>query len=212
MTDATLIPAPPAERLTFEQFLIDYADQRADYFPDGTVEVHMGNNTRHIAIILFITHLFRDFFELLPIGDVLQAAFPMNLGDELPRREPDVIIILNEHQARIMPTYLDGPADIAIEVVSPESAERDYVTKFKEYTAGGVPEYWLIDPDRDFAATYALGPDGHYKHIPNDAQGRLRSHILPQFALHPAVLWQEKHPAGMKLVRLVSDMTGIAPE
>lgn len=43
-------------------------------------------------------------------------------------------------------TYLDGPADLVVGIVSPDSVGRDRGEKFYEYAQGGVPEYWLIDP------------------------------------------------------------------
>jgi len=40
-------------------------------------------------------------------------------------------------------TYPDGPADLAIEIVSEESRLRDRGEKFAEYEVGGVKEYWI---------------------------------------------------------------------
>ena len=43
-------------------------------------------------------------------------------------------------------TFLDGPADLVIEVISDDSVTRDRVEKFDEYLEAGVREYWVIDP------------------------------------------------------------------
>ncbi len=41
---------------------------------------------------------------------------------------------------------LRTPPPLIVEVVSPESIERDYNTKTSEYATFGVDEYWIIDP------------------------------------------------------------------
>lgn len=38
------------------------------------------------------------------------------------------------------------PPLLAIEIVSPESIQRDYRYKRSEYAALGIPEYWIVDP------------------------------------------------------------------
>ncbi|MDZ4763098.1 MAG: Uma2 family endonuclease, partial [Chloroflexota bacterium] len=106
-------------------------------------------------------------------------------------REPDLMIVLKEHQDRRTPTFLDGVADICIEIVSPESVERDYVTKFEEYEKGGVAEYWLFDANRRTAVFHVLDASGIYQEYPRDPKGRLISSLLPGFALDPAFLWSD---------------------
>lgn len=54
--------------------------------------------------------------------------------------------VASEHLDRLKETYLDGPADLVVGIVSPDSVGRDRGEKFYEYAQGGVPEYWLIDP------------------------------------------------------------------
>jgi Uma2 family endonuclease len=38
--------------------------------------------------------------------------------------------------------------DLVVEVVSPGSGQRDYVEKPEEYLRFGIPEYWVIDEER----------------------------------------------------------------
>ncbi|MEZ5301901.1 MAG: Uma2 family endonuclease [Verrucomicrobiales bacterium] len=73
-----------------------------------------------------------------------------------PGREPDIIFVASENLGRIKNAFLDGPADLAVEVISPESQGRDRGDKFYEYQAGGVREYWIIDPERQVAEFYRL--------------------------------------------------------
>lgn len=55
-----------------------------------------------------------------------------------------------------------------VEVVSPESEERDRVVKPRKYAAAGIPQFWLVEthPKDTFDAIinqHELAPDGSYK-------------------------------------------------
>jgi len=62
------------------------------------------------------------------------------------RRVPDLFFISKVNLARIRPTFINGPPDLTIEIVSPDSQNRDRREKYLEYEASGVREYWIIDP------------------------------------------------------------------
>jgi Uma2 family endonuclease len=98
-----------------------------------------------------------------------------------------------------------------VEIVSPESSDRDRGRKLREFETGGVPEYWLLDPLRTGAAVYALGEDGHYHPVPPDSEGRLASQVLPGFKIHPALLWREQPLGSAELVELIQQMTRSQP-
>jgi Uma2 family endonuclease len=83
---------------------------------------------------------------------------------------------------------------LVIEIVSPESVGRDRGEKFVEYEAGGVREYWLIDPDRQQAEFYQLDETGRYHLAAIDKDGRFHSTVLPNFWLQVDWLWQEPLP------------------
>ncbi len=60
-----------------------------------------------------------------------------------------------------------APPRLLVEVVSPgdeqsENYQRDYVQKVRQYAAIGVPEYWMIDPDRTVVLVGTL-VDGAYQ-------------------------------------------------
>jgi Uma2 family endonuclease len=119
----------------------------------------------------------------------------MRLPTRPSGREPDLLFVANEHGNRLRPTYVDGPADLVIEIVSPDSEERDRVTKLAEYEGAGVPEYWLVDPVPQEATFYRLGADGRYDAVPINADGFYHSAALPGFRLWVAWLWQRPLPA-----------------
>jgi Uma2 family endonuclease len=116
------------------------------------------------------------------------------------------MVVLKTNYARIKPTYLDGPADIVVEIVSPGSDSVDHGDKLVEYESAGVPEYWLIDHRRKDTLIYVLDPEGRYRRLDPDDKGRLVSSLLPGFALDPAILWRDDLPEGPALIELVQAM------
>jgi Uma2 family endonuclease len=197
-----------AEDVSFEDFLTRFADVHAEWVMGKVIVVT--NNTQHQVIIGILFNLFTLFMGMRSksLGQVLLAGVPMWISDALPAREPDLIVVLKAHQDRIRSNHLLGPADIVVEIVSPESTIRDRVDKVTEYAQAGVPEYWLVDPIVEQATIYRLGADGMYKAMPMDSDGNLVSSVLEGFRLKPAMLWQEEPPTGGELVGLVQRMIG----
>ena len=201
--------AATAEHITFQDYLTDtnsIEGIRTEWIA-GKVEAYkMSNNTQHQEILRFLTVLLDFFLSAKSLGKLLLAGVPMYLGDDKPAREPDLMVVLNEHLSRIQMTYLNGPADIAIEVVSPESDERDHGAKLLEYEAAGVLEYWLIDALRSQADIYILDTNKRYQRVNLDAEGRLNSSVLPGFSFDPRLLWKESLPGGAAIVTLIEQM------
>jgi len=213
MVDNIQSPIPRAEQVVaedvrFEDFLTRFADVHAEWV-SGKVII-LTNNTQHQVIIGILFNLFTLFMGMRSksLGQVLLAGVPMWISDTVPAREPDLIVVLKAHQDRIQANHLLGPADIVVEIVSPESTIRDRVDKVTEYAQAGIPEYWLVDPLVEQATIYRLGVDGTYKAAPLDSDGYLVSSVFEGFRLTAALLWQEEPPTGGELVALVQEMIG----
>ena len=142
-TRSSVAEAPA--KISYEEFLVRYDGIHAEWV-DGEVELMSPISDAHQEISIFLLRLMTEFLEVHPLGIVRYEPFQMKLVTTPRGREPDIIFISEANRVNMRPNYLDGPADLVIEVISPESIYRDRVTKFTEYQVGGVPEYWLIDP------------------------------------------------------------------
>jgi Uma2 family endonuclease len=186
--------AVPAGKMSFEEFL-EWADEdtHAEWV-DGKVLLMSPVSIRHQRVGGFIYSLFTRYLESHPIGELLYESFQMKTGPDLPSREPDIIFLANEHADRIRDTYLQGPGDLVVEIISMDSRSRDRGDKFYEYEQGGVSEYWLIDPLRGRTEFYYLDKTGAYASVPLDANGYYLSKQLPGLKLLPEWLWQDPLP------------------
>ncbi len=196
-----------ATDVTFEEYLQKYA---ADFheFVKGTVIKMSPIHERHDQLTRYGAMLFEAYFDLRPIGKIRQEPFVMRIRKHDIAREPDIQIILEANYDRLQPTYMDGPADICIEVVSLESVRRDHGEKFEEYELGGVGEYWILDPLRDETRFYRLNAEGRYIAVREDADGYYQSPLLPGFKLHVPTLWDEPLPGYGAIWETVKAMLG----
>jgi Uma2 family endonuclease len=197
--EAKAIPRP-AGKISFEEYLKLYDGTHAEWV-DGEVEMGSPVSQAHADDSGFLESLLRIYTETRELGKVLAAPFPMRLNDQPLGREPDLMFIAKDRLHQLTRSYFDGPADIAIEIISAESLARDRGTKFAEYEEGGVREYWLIDPERKQAEFYELGDDHRYHPILIGAQGTFRSNVLDGFYLNVEWLWQEPRPKVMNILR-----------
>jgi Uma2 family endonuclease len=75
---------------------------------------------------------------------------------------PDVQVLSQETYDRADPGGLaGGRPEIAIEIISPRSRGIDRVSKLQWYGSIGVPEYWIVDPERRSVEQLVLR-DGTY--------------------------------------------------
>jgi Uma2 family endonuclease len=187
------VPPPPAP-VSWEAFLA-WADEdtHAEWVAGEIIEMPPVVDD-HQFILGFIYRLLMEVVEAGQPGRVYLAPFKMRLRSRATGREPDLIFLSAEHVDRASQTYLDGPADMVLEVVSPESVERDYRTKRDEYEAAGIPEYWIVDPMRREAHFYQLGDDGRYRLGVVGEDGIYTSREVAGFRLRVSWLWQRPLP------------------
>ncbi|GGL10595.1 hypothetical protein Sme01_16080 [Sphaerisporangium melleum] len=93
------------------------------------------------------------------------------------RPEPDVIVLRAEALRGLEATsYQAGDLLLAIEVVSPESEERDRKRKPMLYAEAGIPHFWLVESaeGRPTVHVYELDPATHGYVLSGSHQGRVR--------------------------------------
>ncbi len=196
LLEVLLTPAAQ-DRIPYEEFLAWADEDTLAEWVDGEIIMTSPAGNIHQDISGFLDSLLRIYVESHQLGVVRSAPFQMKLAQG---REPDLLFLATEHLPRLGKNFLDGPADLVVEIVSPESAARDRGEKYYEYEAGGVLEYWLLDPQRQWAEFYHLS-EGRYRLSFAGAAGEYRSAVLPGFWLHIAWLWQQPLPPVLTVLR-----------
>ena len=197
--NAFQITEPLPLQMSYEQFL-EWADEDTlAEWQNGEVIMASPASYRHQDLARFLLSVIGIYVETCNAGVIQTAPFQMKLASS--GREPDLIFVAKSHLDRIKTSYLDGPADLVVEIISLESVERDRGTKFVEYEAAAIPEYWLIDPLRNWAEFYQLDDKGRYTPAFAGRQGTYDSPMLPGFSLRVDWLWQMPLPPVLDVLR-----------
>ncbi len=176
---------------TIEEFLAWGDEDTWAEWRDGEIIMMTPASFQHQDIVRFLMALLSLWMERHKRGVVSPAPFAMRLKKSV--REPDILVVTEEHLDRLTPTYLDGPADLVVEVVSPESVGRDRGEKFYEYEEAGVREYWLIDLQREVLEVYVREGE-RFKLAFMEHTGRYESRVLPGFWVEAEWFWQRPLP------------------
>jgi Uma2 family endonuclease len=180
--------------MSFEDFH-DWLDEdkRAEWV-DGEIIEMSPSNLGHQDVLGFLYLWIRVFVDRHRLGRVYMPPTLMHLPSRPSGREPDLLFVANTHLDRLRRTYIEGPADLVVEIVSPDSIVRDGRDKLAEYEQAGVPEYWIIDELRDEARFYILDSEGRYRRATLGPDSIYTSTVLPGLRLRVSWLWQRPLP------------------
>jgi Uma2 family endonuclease len=180
------------KRMTLEEYLTydDGTDTRYELV-DGVLVEMTTESTINTRIAVFLIKCFlRMGWDDDRLG--IKQAIAVN-STEVTAREPDLIIHSAESARAIdgLPHAIvraKSPAPlIVIEVVSPgkpgsENYDRDYVEKRREYAERTIPEYWIIDPQRQVVVVLTLQGQV-YQEQQFTGQMAIVSPTIPELAL-----------------------------
>lgn len=148
---------------------------------EGEIFMSPSPRERHQAAVLNLLVALRRFLDEKRCGRIYAAPLDVHLpsGDIV---QPDVLVVLPENQG-IIQDWIRGVPDLLVEVISPESPERDRIVKRHLYEANGVREYWIVDPAAKTVEVFGLSsgslvPTGFF-----EIQDVIRSPLLAGLAL-----------------------------
>jgi Uma2 family endonuclease len=174
--------------LSYEEFL-EWLDEdvRAEWI-NGEIIVMSPASRAHQEVMSALAGLVSGYVRENNLGEVYLPPFNLKPGPDLPGREPDLMFVANQNLGRIRKTFIDGPADLVVEIISPESRTRDTIDKFREYEQGRIPEYWIVDPYQQTVQFFQLDETGRYREARAEA-GVYRSRAIEGFWLRTDWLW-----------------------
>lgn len=163
--------------------------QKADLL-DGVIYLCCPDTRRSNKLTGFIETLLRVYASAKDAGDVYASRYAFELSDTYAP-EPDVAFVSKQRLSLLQERGGQGAPNIAVEVVSRESRERDYGIKKETYERAGVKEYWIVDPLVDRAEFHRLSRR-RYQLVRLENNRVFRSHVLKGFWLD--VEWLLSYP------------------
>ena len=178
------------ERITETEYLEKYYNNPDTIYEwnNGILEEKTMSDKKTTSMHGWFFELIGLFLETYPIADriFLETAFRLDLPHKTTFRKPDLGIVLFDNPVAYEfddNTY-HGICDLCVEALSDSSAVeriRDTETKFKEYMAAGVKEYYILYSRGEPMEFYRLNRAGVYAPIRRFKGGVIKSKVLPGF-------------------------------
>ncbi len=135
---------PPGD-LTYEDYVGLPDDGRRYEIIDGELEVSPAPNPRHQGVSRNLAVVLHGHVQAHGLGTVYYAPIDVILArDSIV--QPDLVFVAAGRESIITERAIEGPPDLAVEILSPWSDRRDRVMKADLYARYGVRHYWIVDP------------------------------------------------------------------
>ena len=175
-----------------QQFYDSINEQQKVEFINGEVVMQSPVKLEHEFISGSLYTLLRTYVTHYDLGYVGHEK--MLIALTCNDYEPDVCYWNREKADKFTPDQMKFPApDFIAEVLSPSTETTDRTTKFEDYAAHGVKEYWIIDPQQKIVEQYVLKEESYELQQKTDSV-ILKSSAVPSFQIPaPAIFDQQVH-------------------
>jgi Uma2 family endonuclease len=157
---------------------------------DGELIMSPAPSFYHQEVVLRFYRQLYEWVSVRKLGKVVAGPIDMVLS---PHRvtQPDVAFIAQDRLGIITKT-INGPVDLAAEIISLGHRNRDRIEKRDLYEQYGVREYWLIDPEAQTVEVLHL-ESGRYQLFMRGTPGQVvASKLLPGFETQVAALFRSE--------------------
>lgn len=159
-------------------------------FINGEIIFQSPAKLRHTKSIKLLTKLMDTYVEKNDLGFVGSEKMLISLTRN--DYEPDICFFEKAKSNNFKSDQMQFPApDLAVEVLSPSTEKFDRETKFQDYAAHGIREYWIIDPENEFIEQYFLQAE-EYELLLKAKDGTIESLVLPNFRTQIRAVFDEK--------------------
>ena len=132
------------DRFTYEDYLLLPEDKRYEIL-DGDLYVVAAPDIRHQRTARRLLVALTLHVEETGLGEVFFAPCDVILSSDNVF-QPDILFVRKDRLGMVSDLNLEGPPDLAIEILSPGTRTKDLEVKRRIYARYGVREYWIADP------------------------------------------------------------------
>jgi Uma2 family endonuclease len=158
-------------------------------FTDGYIEVLPMPTDRHQTVLQFMLLALNAFVE--PLGGTVRFCGLRLRIRKGKFREPDVLLVKNSKDRRRQNRFWKG-ADLTMEIVSKDKPARDLIHKRHDYAEGRVPEYWIVNPQKDTITVLTLAGRAYVEHGVFQRGDTATSLVLPGFSVNVDAVFDAK--------------------
>lgn len=161
---------------------------RIDYSIEDFTQGEKGEDAGHWRAR---NHLFYSLYEVSESlgGMALGRDFVMRLGED--GLTPDAVFFKGRKLNTLYEYYLDGPAEMVIEVTRPAHRSYDFHIKREHYARAGVPEYIIVDAENK-QVEFLRFAEGDYLSMRPGADELYRPQSIEGLAIAPDRFWVEE--------------------
>jgi len=180
---------PPTRLYTYDELVAELPEtnQPCELW-DGELIMSPAPSFFHHEIALRFYRQLHAWVSGHALGKVIASPVDMVLS---PHRvtQPDVAFIARD-RLEIIGRAINGPVDLAAEVISLGKRNRDRIEKRDLYEQYGVKEYWIIDPEAE-TVEVLFAENGRYRLLMRCRAGQTAgSQLLPGFEVPVTALFQ----------------------
>lgn len=159
-------------------------------FINGEIIFHSPVKLRHNDATFLLGMLLKAFVNKHNLGFVGIEKIMVSLTRN--DYEPDLCFFGIEKSRKFRKNQAQFPApDFVVEVLSDSTEKTDRKTKFQDYAAHGVQEYWIVDAEKEFVEQYFLQNE-QYELLLKSNSGEINSVVLPDFKIPVKAIFNEK--------------------
>ncbi len=165
-------------------------DEKKMEFINGEIYFQSPAKLRHTNAVGLLLILLKTFVTKHDLGFVGSEKMLVSLTRN--DYEPDICFFEKSKARDFKPDQMQFPApDIVVEVLSPSTEKHDRETKFQDYAAHGIAEYWIIDAEHETIEQYMLHNE-NYDLLLKAREGSIQSMVLPEFKIQIRSVFDEQ--------------------
>src|SRR6266581_1709839 len=181
------VPPGPI-KLTYEDYVDLPDDGRRYEILDGELEVSPAPAPRHQAVLGNLFWILHGHVQERGSGRVYCAPIDVILAPSSVV-QPDLIFIAAGRESIVTERAIEGPPDLAVEILSPWSGRRDRVAKAALYGRHGIRHYWIPDPVARTLEVYEVKGTEYRRVAVHEGAARVRTTLFPDLEIDLGRVW-----------------------
>ena len=141
--------------LTYRDYEALPADGRRYELHEGELIVTAAPSLPHQRLVGRLFMLLRQHVEVHGLGEVFVSPVDCILSDTTVV-QPDIVYLETARASLASTRGIEGPPTLAVEIVSPLTAQVDRGAKLQLYARHGIAHYWIVDQEARSIEAYIL--------------------------------------------------------